>query len=158
VRIIRVADVYLKQIDESGDSYDEEDDGFDLYQSLDKADDIFKEVKIRPSRDKKYSYVAFVGEEVVGAIQDSWDTNGDVASFSWDVVVRPDYQNKGVGKKLISAEINKYENEKSIYEEMGYSTRMYIEAINLNLASLLERDFGFEVDVETGDRKYLVRY
>jgi len=131
-----------------------------MYDVMDRSDEIFQEVKIRPSNDKRYSYIAIVGEDVVGAIVDEWSINNDdgVASFSWDVVVHPNFQNKGVGKKLIGAEIEKYDSEKHIYEDMGYNVRMYIEAVNFDLASLLERDFGFEVDMEYPDRKYLVRY
>ena len=156
MRIIRVADVYIKPIYE--DDFDEEDDGFDTYEVMDESDKIFNEVQIRMSNDKRYSYVAIVGEEVVGAIVDHWDMSDGIASFSWDVVVRPDFQGKGVGKKLIAEEIEKYESEKYLYEDMDYDTRMYIECVNLELASLLERDFGFEVDMEYKDRKYLVRY
>ncbi len=81
-----------------------------------KADIIFDKISKNPDH---VIYVAIYNEEVIGAttllIEQKFIHDGGKVGHIEDVVVRKEYQGKGVGKKIVSA-LLKYAEKKGCYK------------------------------------------
>jgi GNAT superfamily N-acetyltransferase len=78
-----------------------------------KAWDLARDSDINILSDKSLKDIEYVGEEVAGALFDSWD--GDVYSF--DVVVDPKFQRQGIGTNLTESAINWFNMESEAFED-----------------------------------------
>jgi len=80
---------------------------------IDDAYKMAKKYDIGVLSDKEIHTVAILNNEVVGALWTTW-LSGE---FSFDVVVRDDFQGKGVGKRLVDIAIDTYNQDKEAFDE-----------------------------------------
>lgn len=99
--------------------------------------------------DKEIYCIAKSGNDVVGAV---WTTfmSGE---FSFDVVVKEDYQGKGIGKKLVDIAIQEYESSKEAFGDEAI-IRAYV--VNPSMEKLLLNK-GFEVENRMPGQVTMVR-
>jgi len=84
--------------------YEDEEGGGDTHDLIDQAERLAKSSGINILRNMEIEYVAMEGHEVVGAL---WCGRlGD--EFSFDVVVSPSFQRRGIGKQLIDAAMQSF--------------------------------------------------
>jgi GNAT superfamily N-acetyltransferase len=123
----------------------------DNWEEADEADQIFRQNKIRYDSTKNIQQVAIENGVVIGAMASGWSKNSDydedVMVFSFDIVVKPEFQRQGVGLKLIQDAIKRYNAEKNDYQEMGNKTMIRLWVVNPVLIPVLER-FGFQAESE----------
>jgi len=123
------------------------------WDQADDADQIFKQQKIRYDSSKRVNQVAIENGVVIGAIASGWTNSREygedetVAVFSFDLVVKPEFQRQGVGMQLIQNAIREYQQDKHVYEEMGQKTMMRLWVVNPVLIPVLER-LGFQAESE----------
>tara|TARA_Y100000034_G_C6867737_1_gene395688 strand:- start:108 stop:617 length:510 start_codon:yes stop_codon:yes gene_type:complete len=152
------------------DGVDEDEHDFDVWDAHKGVAEIFNERGISPGSQKDYSIVALNDDVPVGGIASGWSDNDEfgfpVKQFSFDVAAEggegrtPNRGGTGMmGMRLIQEAINKYEAEKSDWEEQGYKTMIKVWVINHRLIPILERRFGFDIEAEHGDGSaHMVRY
>jgi GNAT superfamily N-acetyltransferase len=115
-------------------------------------DDAYKMAKkhdIGVLSDKEIYTVAISNDEVVGALWTSW-LSGE---FSFDVVVREDFQGKGVGKKLVDIAIDTYNQDKEAYDEDAI---MRIDVVNPKMEKMLLSK-GFEIEGKQPGHTMMIR-
>lgn len=88
--------------------------------------------------DKEIFCIAKDGDEVVGGL---WNVfmSGE---YSFDVVIRDDYQGKGIGSKLVDIAISEYEQTKEAY---GDDTIIRADVVNQSMEKILLSK-GFEIE------------
>lgn len=139
--------------------YDEDFDADAVDEARNDIEEIFIQRGIRPDSTKEFTDVAMNDHLAVGGVASGWSDNNDydfpVKEFSFDVATedpRNRTPNRGgtgmMGMKLIQEGINKYEAEKSDWEEMGYKTMIRLWVVNPRLIPILERRFGFDIETE----------
>ncbi|MFA7219349.1 MAG: GNAT family N-acetyltransferase [Synergistaceae bacterium] len=149
--IYRIAVDYERLPLEPESDWDEETSS-----KVDEAMSIFDLSGVRPNFSKDVSNIALQDGTVVGVVTSEWRSGeGNVAQFSFDIAVHPEYRNLKIGTKLIERAVSQFESERHDYEEAFGRAEMFIEVINLRLSDFLIRDFGFEVVRELKDRVYL---
>jgi len=148
----------------STEDFDDEDSDIDVYQAMDEAEKVFQNSGIRPDSRKEMTNIALSDGTVIGAIASNWSEATDydfpVMEFSFDVAVDKKFRgSEQVGMKLIQEAINTYEEEKTMYEESDYKTRIKLWVINTGLIPILEKFFGFEIESDLGHgQAHMVRY
>lgn len=105
---------------------------------IDDAYKMAKKYDIGVLSDKEIYTVAIANNEVVGALWTSW-LSGE---FSCDIVVREDYQRRGIGRRLTDIAIQTYNEDKEAY---GEDAIMRIDVINPKMEQLLLSK-GFKVE------------
>ena len=128
--------------------YDDQDSGddYDPWEIADKVEAIFKRANIRPSMDKKISFFAMVGEEVIGATYSSTSMYNaedfvgpegeEVFVYEFDIAVDPNHQGGTVGYLLTKA---------CVGDAISCEAKiMYNRVINPKMAQMLERLFKFD--------------
>lgn len=101
--------------------------------------------------DKEIFCIVKDGDEVVGALWTAWNYD----EFSFDVVVREDFQGKGVGKKLVDIAISEYNESNEAYDR-GEGTIIRADVINPKMEQLLLKK-GFEVESKQPGHTMMVR-
>ena len=139
------------------DEYDEGNEGADNQDLYGQGEDIFVGSPVRPKRDSRVKDVVMSDGVVIGATSEEWVMYDKEAFFSFDIVIQPEHRGKKIGSQLIERAIQRYENEKYDFEDMGKEVEMKLEAINLPLADFLIREFGFTVEKRLPDRVFLKR-
>lgn len=104
---------------------------------------------IRILRDKELSAVALLNDKTIGGLWTSWTGDGE---FSFDVVVHPQYQRRGIGEKLIDNAFSQFSWESEAYQ----NPQMVIDVVNPRLISLLERK-GLKIQRVDGGHTIMVR-
>ena len=99
--------------------------------------------------DKDIYVVAISNNEVVGALWTSWQSE----EFSFDVVVREDFQGKGIGKRLVDIAIDTYNQDKEAYEEPVM--KAYVVNKDKMVPMLLKK--GFKVEKEYPDQTVMFK-
>lgn len=143
------------------EEYNEEPTDYDPYEREEQAQNVFREVKIRPTA--PISHVAIENGVVVGSIASKWEReahpDGDLWIYSFDVALKPEFQKAWGGMKLISEGIANYEREKKQYEWDGGITMMKLWVVNRDLIPILERRYDFSLEADYGPGgAHLVRY
>jgi hypothetical protein len=148
----------------------DEDDEYDADEARSGVEQIFMERGIRTDSTKEFTDVAMNDGLPVGGMASGWSDSGNygfpVKEFSFDVATEDPTNrtpNKGgtgmMGMKLIQEGINRYEAEKSDWEEMEYKTMIRLWVVNPRLVPILERRFGFDIESEYSDGSaHMVRY
>jgi len=77
---------------------------------------LAKESSINILSDKDLKAVAVMDSKVVGAVFDAINNN----KYSWDTIVHPDYQRRGVAKKLIDFAMQEKEDLSDAYGGLEY--------------------------------------
>jgi len=122
-----------------GSEDDDEDENIVEYQK--QAWDIAKSSPINILRDKNLNSVALVGDEVAGALFDAWNHE----EYSFDVVVSPKFQQRGIGKQLIDIAMEAFRMDSDGYD----NPHVKAEVANKNLIPLLTR-MGFKQTAVSG--------
>lgn len=143
MKIYKIAQEY-RTIDEDSD-----------FDQIGAAWDVFKDNEIRPNRNKDISDIALSDGTVIGAVASGWDINDNKATFSFDIAINNNHQGMKIGTNLVKQALERYNNDKSAYKEMGYDTEIELEAINIKFGEYLVRQFGFEVIKRLSDRLIL---
>lgn len=121
---------------------------------MDKATQIANDGGIRILRGMKLSSVLLDtgNSEVIGGvwITDSTDT------FSFDIAISKDYQNKGLSSILIRRAISEYREQEEVYKEMGNELKMEVDVINPKLERILKDRYGFYVTQKLGKDRVLM--
>lgn len=138
--------MWYKKADDADFKYiDPEED----WEEAEQSERIFNEQGFRLDRNKNFHQVAIEDGIVIGTIASGWSKNNDygedVMVFSFDLVVKPDFRKKGIGLRLIQDAIQKYNQEKLDYQEMGNKTMMRIWVVNPILIPVLEK-LGFTIE------------
>jgi len=119
------------------------------WEEAEQANQVFKENNINYGKTKNVNQVAIEDGVIIGALATGWEKNNDygedVMVFSFDLVVKPKFRRQGIGLKLIQEGINKYNQEKLDYKDMGYNTMMRVWVVNPILIPVLEK-LGFEIE------------
>jgi ribosomal protein S18 acetylase RimI-like enzyme len=139
---------------EDYDDYDEQESSIDEYQAADDALKIAKETGVNILRDKNIKGILYDTNEkiVVGAL---W-TSDDSDTFSFDIAITPSYQNQGLSSELIRNAIDEYNNQKSMYDEMGEPFGMEVDVINPKLVEILKKKYGFKTIKNVNDTRALI--
>ena len=116
---------------------------------IDDAYKMAKKYDIGVLSDKEIHTVAISNDEVVGALWTSW-LSGE---FSFDVVVRDDFQGKGVGKRLVDIAIDTYNQDKEAFDEP--IMKAYVVNKQIMVPLLLKK--GFKVEKEYSDQIVMVK-
>lgn len=125
----------------------------DDWESAEKAEQIAAVSGINIFRNKELTFIAQIGDKVVGAVwssfavdRDASESHGeDIYCYDFDVAVAPLSRATGmssarIGPKLIDAALKHY---KSLKSEFGHAyIRVWV--VNPKLAGYLERKYGFE--------------
>jgi ribosomal protein S18 acetylase RimI-like enzyme len=140
--------------DEDYEDYDEQESSIDEYQAADDALKIAKETGVNILRDKNIKGILYDTNEkiVVGAL---W-TSDDSDTFSFDIAITPSYQNQGLSSELIRNAIDEYNNQKSMYDEMGEPFGMEVDVINPKLVEILKTKYGFKTIKNVNDTRALM--
>ena len=125
--------------------YGEDIDGADE----DDAYQMAKKHGISVLSDKEIYVVAVSNDEVVGAIWTAWSSK----EFSFDVVVRDDFQGQGLGKKLVEIGISTFDEDKEAY---GDDAIMRLDVINIKMEKMLLKK-GFEIESNQTGHTLMVR-
>ena len=132
------------------------------YEIGDGIHSVFNKSKIRPSNNSDFQFFALMDDNVVGGTYSNWSLGNHemTATYSFDVAVLEKYRGReNIGIKLIDESISAYENEKYIYEEMGYRTEMLLWVINPKLVRFFENYRDFEIVSKNSDGSaHMVRY
>jgi GNAT superfamily N-acetyltransferase len=139
-------DFYLKEHSDYEYVYDEEIDSDDA----DIAYKIAKKHGISVLSDKDLFCIVKDGEEVIGGL---WHVfmSGE---YSFDVVVRDDYQGKGIGKKLVDIAIREYNETKEAY---GDDTIIRADVVNQDVMIPLLLKKGFEIESKSPGHTLMTR-
>ena len=78
------------------DEYFIEDEGFDYYQILNSAEHLVKNSGMNMLRDDEISYVAIMGEQVIGVLYQA--IHNDV--LTWSIAVSEQHRGQGIAKQL----------------------------------------------------------
>lgn len=116
---------------------------------IDDAYKMAKKYDIGVLSDKEIYTIAISNNEVVGALWTSWISG----EFSFDVVVREDFQGKGVGKRLVDIAIEAYNQDKEAYGD-EVILRAYV--VNPTMEKILASK-GFEVENKIQGQTIMVR-
>jgi ribosomal protein S18 acetylase RimI-like enzyme len=117
------------------------------------ADAAYKMAKkhdIAVLSDKEIYCIVKDGDEVVGAL---W-TVFMSGEYSFDVVVRDDYQGQGIGKKLVDIAIQEYNESK---EAFGDDAIMRVDVVNQDKMKPLLLKMGFKVEQESQNHTIMSR-
>jgi len=132
---------------------------YDPWITADQADKVAHDSQIRISSNKELSLIALNERgDVVGAIWSTLerDDDQDAMVYDFDVAVDPKHRSGQtmIGIRLINSALEDFESIKSD------DPRTYIRVcvINSRLADILERRYGFDVESEHRDRKYMTHY
>jgi ribosomal protein S18 acetylase RimI-like enzyme len=142
------------EFDDENEDYDEQESSIDEYQAADDALKIAKETGVNILRDKNIKGILYDTNEkiVVGAL---W-TSDDSDTFSFDIAITPSYQNQGLSSELIRNAIDEYNNQKSMYDEMGEPFGMEVDVINPKLVEILKTKYGFKTIKNVNDTRALM--
>lgn len=143
MKIYRIAQEY-KTIDEDSD-----------FDQIDSAWNVFKNNEIRPNRNKDITDIALSDGTVIGAVASGWDRDDNKATFSFDIAINNNHQGMKIGTNLVKQALERYNNDKSAYKEMGCDTEIELEVVNLRFGEYLIKQFGFEVIKRLSDRLIL---
>lgn len=114
------------------------------------AEKAFKDSNIGLDRTKNISRVVILNGETIGAIATSWNVYDDIATFAFDMAIKPEYRGDvGTLFKMIKEGIVMFEQDRWMYEESGNNTEMVLWVVNRKLIPVLER-FGFIIDEDHG--------
>jgi ribosomal protein S18 acetylase RimI-like enzyme len=143
MKIYRIAQEYMTFVEVS------------VFDQIDAAWNVFKDNKIKPNRNKDITDIALSDGTVIGAVASGWDIGDNKATFSFDIAINNNHQGMKIGTNLVKQALERYNNDKSSYREMGYNTEIELEVINLRFGEYLVRQFGFEVVRKLADRLIL---
>lgn len=115
----------------------------DIYDAENEASKIAKNGGINILSDKSLSGI-LIDSDLIKVIGGVWVSNDD-DTFSFDIAIDKEYQNKGLSKILIEYAISEYEDQKSIYDEMGTDLKMEVDVINPKLAKILQIHYKFKI-------------
>jgi len=116
---------------------------------VDVAFKLAKENGVSILSDKEIYVVTILEDNVIGALWTAWSNK----EFSFDVVVRKEYQRQGIGKKLVDIAIITF-NEGS--EAYGDDAIIKADVINPNMEQLLLKK-GFKVEEKHTGHTIMVR-
>jgi len=102
--------------------------------------------------DKELYCIAVINDEVIGALWTTW-LSGE---FSFDVVVRDDYQGEGIGNKLVDISIQEYGQTKEAYDN-GDGTVLRVDVINPQMEKMLLKK-GFKIESKQPGHTMMVKY
>jgi GNAT superfamily N-acetyltransferase len=119
------------------------------YEDVDVAYKMAKKHDISVLSDKEIFVIAKDGNKVVGAL---W-TVFMSGEYSFDVVVRDDYQGQGIGKKLVDIAIRDYEGSKDAYED----SIIRLDVVNQDKMKPLLLKLGFKVEQESNGHTIMSR-
>jgi len=108
------------------------------YGDADEAYRIAKKHGISVLSDKEIYVIAKANDEVVGALWTAWNSE----EYSFDIVVREDFQGEGLGTKLVDIAISTYEQDKEAY---GDEAILRADVINPKMEKMLLKK-GFEIE------------
>jgi GNAT superfamily N-acetyltransferase len=158
--ILQETEEKIKIISYFDEDYDFlEEMGLDPNIIVDQVDKIHEQVKIRPDSTKELQFLALEGDRIVGL---SYGTvhGGSEWNYSFDTLVEPASQGRGVGKELIDAAIEKYTDSVSELEEMYDNAKMTADIVNEKfperIAGYLESK-GF-VETSTSNNRIYMEY
>ena len=132
--------------------WNEDAEDYDPWITADQADAVMQKTGIRPDRNKELKFIALdEKDEVIGAAFDSVINSEEYGQeYSFDVAVLPEYRGS-IGIDLI----------KSCLEEADQLPERIIKlwVVNPKLVNVLERKFGFEIEMKHGDGSaHMVKY
>jgi GNAT superfamily N-acetyltransferase len=118
----------------------------------DDADAAYKMAKkhgISVLSDKDIFCIVKDGDDVVGGL---WNVfmSGE---YSFDIVVRDDYQGKGLGKKLVDIAIQEYNESKQAY---GDDAIIRVDVVNKTMEKILLNK-GFEVESKQPNHTMMIK-
>ena len=119
------------------------------YGDADEAYRIAKKHGISVLSDKEIYVIAKANDEVVGALWTAWNSE----EYSFDIVVREDFQGEGLGTKLVDIAISTYEQDKEAY---GDEAILRADVINPKMEKMLLKK-GFEIESRQPDHAMMVR-
>jgi len=99
--------------------------------------------------DKEINIVAMFEDEVIGALWTAWSRE----EFSFDVVVRKDYQRQGIGKKLVDMAISTFNQDSEAY---GDEAIIKADVVNPNMEQMLLKK-GFKIEDKYPGHTIMVR-
>jgi len=131
--------------DSDGDNYEYDELGIDKYEVSDQVEKIAKSLGVNILSDKFLAGILY-DTDTSQAIGGLWVSN-DNYSFSFDIAIAKEYQNKGLSYKLIDNAIDIYNYQNMAYSEMnkGKKLPMKVDVINPLLANILKTKYGFRV-------------
>ena len=100
--------------------------------------EVAQEAGLYISNDKEPTSIALDGNEIVGAVF----TSADSDEFSFDIAVKPAYQGKKIGTKLLDAAMSESEEFGDVYPDMS----IRVDAVNPVMAAMLKKRGFSEVD------------
>ena len=118
--------------------------GEETYPFAEAAYKLARRLGVNILSDKELFCVMGDQRQLIAAVWTSWVQN----EFSFDVVVRPEYQNQGIGTKLVDECISEFEQTKEAY---GDNTHISLHVINPLMESILARR-GFVKSPKSYDR------
>ena len=119
------------------------------YGDADEAYRIAKKHGISVLSDKEIYVIAKANDEVVGALWTAWNSE----EYSFDIVVREDFQGEGLGTKLVDIAISTYEQDKEAY---GDEAILRADVINPKMEKMLLKK-GFEIESRQPGHAMMVR-
>jgi hypothetical protein len=125
-------------------------DGIDTERVINDAEESFKQSHINLDRNKDINRVVILDGKVIGAISSSWNVYDNIATFAFDMAIKPEYRGDvGTLFKMIKEGIDMYDQDRGDYEDAGNYTEMSLWVVNRKLIPVLGR-YGFEVDEDHG--------
>lgn len=120
------------------DDMDDEDIDFSNIEHM--AYTLARRGGINILRDKELFFVVTNDDisSVVGAL---WISN-DTDSFSFDVVVNPSHQGKGILHMLMTAAFDEYDSRYEVYSHQA-EYPMELDVVNPKMVSILKSKYGF---------------
>jgi GNAT superfamily N-acetyltransferase len=112
------------------------------------AYDLAKNSEINILSDKELYAITTDNEIVTGALF----VNNDSDSFSFDVVIHPEYRRQGIGRELSKVAMSEYEDRKDIYGDSYY---LMVDAVNEMFAEFLIKEYGLNIYEKQGDHTLL---
>jgi len=118
-------------------------------EDADVAYNMAKKHDIAVLSDKEIFVIVKDGDEVVGAL---W-TVFMSGEYSFDVVVRDDYQGQGIGKELVDIAIREYDNSKDAFVD----PLIRADVVNQDVMVPLLLKKGFEIESKSPGHTLMVR-
>ena len=111
--------------------------------------DLVKDSNINILRNKELTSVATINNKVIASLFTSWDSDG---TFSFDVIVSPKWQKRGIASQLIDGALNEFNMNSEYYDE----PKIEVDIVNPNLINHFKKR-GFEIINEINNHTIMIK-
>lgn len=141
-------EIETKYIQDGQLQSDDEDDIPNFWEQI---DELGKTSGISILRGKELNLVLVDGGEVLGALYTELQNSSKGEEFSFDLIVKPEHRNKGLGDKLVKLGLDDYKSLKNGYNS---KIKLKIDVVNPLLVNTFKKH-GLRVVKQEGGHTYM---